>query len=522
MFNSCVGRASRPAHSLRLAAAAIALAAVPVSAHAQYAAPAAVSTALRSADGGNKDIRAFYKANGYRPLWIRGGMIGPEADTLLRLIRSAEADGLDPDRYRPRALADAIEDARSGSPRDLARAEMLLSRSFTDFARDMRRPRDIGMVYVDKVLQPTAPNARALLQAAATAPSLGQHLETMGWMHPIYGQLRRALAVQGNWSDGLRIPVPPGPTMRLGDRGERVEMLRVRLGLDDEDEFDPELERALRAFQAERGLPQDGIAGPRTIAALNGALARGGNPQLLRVNLERARVLPAPQNGRYVLVDAASQRLWMYENGRVRDSMKVVVGKPTEQTPMMAGLIRFASVNPYWNIPPDLVRLRIVPRVQKDGPASLRGRYEILSDYSAHARLLDPTEVDWSAIASARQELPVRQVPGGDNAMGRMKFMFPNRLGIYLHDTPEKELFRKAQRQFSSGCVRVEDAKRLAAWLFGKPLSTKSSRPEQQVNLPRPVPVYITYLTAAPEGQQIVYRNDAYNRDAVQMAALER
>ena len=502
-------------------AVALALTAVPTAATAQWSSPA-LEAALRDGDGGTREIRTFYRRTGHRPLWIRGGEIGPEADMLLRLIATADADGLDPDRYRLRTLEDALDRARDGTPRSLARAEMMLSRSFVDYARDTRRTRDVGMYYVDKSLAPAVPNAAAILQGAVTAPSLRQHLETMGWMHPLYAQLRRALAEQRtDWTDGLRVPVSPGPTLRLGDSGYRVEQLRDRLGLEPGDEFDRELEMALLQFQRDRGMPGDGLLGPRTLAALNGdGGKRGGDPRLLRLNLERARVLPPATAGRHVLVDAASQRLWMYEGGRVSDSMKVIVGKPTEQTPMMAGLIRYASVNPYWNIPPDLVRLRIVPQVRKGGPGTLDGRYEVLSDFSANARVLDPASVDWDAISTSRLELPVRQLPGSDNAMGKMKFMFPNQLGIYLHDTPEKNLFGKTERRFSSGCVRLEDADRLARWLFGKPLSTKGKGRDEAVNLPKPVPVYITYLTAAPEGQQIVYRSDAYGRDAVRMAGL--
>ena len=147
-------------------------------------------------------------------------------------------------------------------------------------------------------------------------------------------------------------------------------------------------------------------------------------------------------------------------------------------------------------------------------------RYEALSDWSANARPVDPARIDWQAVASGQQDIRLRQLPGGSNAMGKMKFMFPNKLGIYLHDTPEKELFRSADRRFSSGCVRVEDAPRLAKWLFGKPLQTRSAKPDQQVNLPAPVPVYITYFTAMPEGQSIAFRNDVYNRDAPQLARL--
>lgn len=404
-----------------------------------------VTAALRSA-GGDRDVRAFYAARNYRPLWTRNGALGPEADHVLELLETADADGLDPDDYRPRAVHSLIDKAQGRAPKALAKAEMMLSKSFAAYVRDVRRPRPTRMVYVDRELAPSAITPRAALEAAASAPSLNQYLVDAGWMNPTYGRLRRVLTAPR-----------PGTA-----------------GLD---------ERQVR---------------------------------LLRLNMERARALPANPGRRYIVVDAAAARLWMYEDGRVRDSMKVVVGKSTEQTPMMAGLIRYAAVNPYWNIPPDLARLRVAGGVLKDGPAFLRTkRYELLSDWSDNPKVLDPKTVDWSAVAAGRQELRARQLPGKDNAMGRMKFMFPNDLGIYLHDTPEKNLFAKPDRRFSSGCVRVEDAPRLAKWLFGKPLVVKPGGREKQVNLPTPVPVYITYLTAAPEGQTVVYRPDIYGRDVL-------
>jgi L,D-transpeptidase YcbB len=522
-YPPCAGRASRRAHGPLLLtglAAALACAAVPAAAQTGFT-PPGLSAAIRAADS-SREVKNFYRVNGYRPIWTRGGVIGPEVDTLLGLLATADADGLDPREYRIRQLEEALDRARDGSPRSLARAEVLLSRSFADYVRDMRRPREVGMHWVDREVMPAPPAVTALLGAAAQAPSLRQHLESMAWMHPVYAQLRRAVASQRtDWTDGLRVPVPAGGPLRVGDVGYRVEILRQRLGLEPGDEFDAETDAALRRFQQDRGMPGDGILGPRTLAALNGDRAPAGDPRLLRLNLERARVLP-PATSRHVLVDAASQRLWLYENGRVVDSMKVIVGKPEEQTPMMAGLIRYASVNPYWNIPPDLVRKRIVPQVSKGGPGALRGRYQVVSDFSPSARVIDPAQVDWQAVASGQVDLPVRQLPGGDNAMGRVKYMFPNELGIYLHDTPERNLFGKSERRFSSGCVRVEDATRLGQWLFGRPLPVKTKSPEQQVNLPKPVPVYITYLTAAPEGSQIVYRSDHYGRDAMQMAALSR
>lgn len=498
-------------------AAAMAMAMVPAEAQAQ-ALPYDVQAALQAADGSSSAVRAFYKAHSYRPLWIRSGTIGPEADRLLRLLETADADGLDPSDYRLRTLAAAIDRARSGHPTELARTEMLLSRSLASYVRDVRKRRGADMHYVDQQLRPKVPTARAVLEEAASAPSLQQYLDDMGWMNPIYGKLRQALAAYG--SVGSRRPIPPGPILALGADDERVRLLRLRLGMDPDGPFDARVARALKAFQAAHNLPQDGRAGPRTIAALNGGGA-AEQREILRINLERARALPTNPGRRYVLVDAAAARLWMYEDGRVRDTMRVVVGKPNEQTPMMAGLIRFAMVNPYWNIPPDLVRIRVAPEVLKQGDSYLRAKgYEILSDWTDDARLVDPAMVDWHAVAAGRQELRIRQLPGRDNAMGNMKFMFPNALGIYLHDTPEKQLLRKSDRRFSSGCVRVEDAPRLARWLFGQPLKPRSGAKEQQVDLPEPVPVLITYLTAAPEGQGIAFRPDVYNRDGARLAAL--
>ncbi|HWH23031.1 MAG TPA: L,D-transpeptidase family protein, partial [Allosphingosinicella sp.] len=240
--------------------------------------------------------------------------------------------------------------------------------------------------------------------------------------------------------------------------------------------------------------------------------------QLLRLNLERARILPGNPRMRHILVDAAGARLWLYENGRVRDTMKVVVGQPTQQTPMMAGLVRYAIANPYWYVPSDLAARRIAPNVLSGGPAYLRARrYEILSDWSANAKVVPPAKVNWRAVADGKQQLAMRQLPGGDNAMGKVKFMFPNDLGIYLHDTPDKQLFGKSERHLSNGCVRVEDYQRLAKWLMGKPLPVKGKKPEQQINLAEPVPIYITYLTAAPEEKRIAYHPDVYNRDLAQV-----
>jgi len=240
---------------------------------------------------------------------------------------------------------------------------------------------------------------------------------------------------------------------------------------------------------------------------------------LIQLNLERARALPATE--RFVLVNAAAQELFMYENGRVVDSMKVVVGRPRHATPMMAAMIRYASLNPFWNVPSDLAAERVAPLVRRQGLGYLQARgYEVLSSWDEGAQIVDPATIDWKAVEGGTIEVRMRQLPGKHNAMGKMKFMFPNQFGVYLHDTPERELLSEASRFYSGGCVRLEDASRLSAWLFGEPLQAQSDIPELAVSLPRPVPVVITYLTAVPRGSEVVYFEDIYGRDAQRLAQI--
>ena len=441
------GRLIRPAPLLLLAAAFASTAlAAPAAAQAQRGF-LDISSAIRGVDIDHREIRQFYEARGWRPLWVRGGELAPEAYRLLELIDSADLDGVDPRRLRPAKLETALRRADDGSPRDLARAEVALSEAFANYVQATRRPHAPEIRYESEALAPVVPTKKAALDAAAAAPSLTQYFQAMAWMHPLYAQLREALA-------------------------------------------NPALDHEQDA--------------------------------LLRVNMERVRAIPANPSNRYVLVDAASSRLWMYENGKVRDTMRVVVGKPDQQTPMMAGFIRHAITNPYWNVLPDLVQTRIAPAVLKEGVGHLKtNRYEILSDWSENPKVLTPAQVDWRAVAAGQRELRVRQLPGKTNSMGAAKFMFPNDLGIYLHDTPDKHLMKKADRQLSSGCVRLEDAPRLARWLFKKPLVAPSAKPEQKVVLPEPVPVYITYLTAMPEAGRIAYRSDIYRGDGARLASFQ-
>jgi murein L,D-transpeptidase YcbB/YkuD len=225
-----------------------------------------------------------------------------------------------------------------------------------------------------------------------------------------------------------------------------------------------------------------GVLGP-----IEGTIA----PQMYVDSLPDAQI---PVQGRYVLVDAASARLYMIEDGHVRDSMRVIVGKPETPTPQLKSVINYETLNPYWHVTADLTRSLIAANVLKQGDAYLTDRgYEVLSGWGPDAQVLSPDSVDWKAVAAGNLKVYVRQRPGPANSLGHFKFDLPNGDGIYLHDTPKKELFAQEARNLSHGCVRLEDAQRLARWLLGKDPPAVSA-PEENILLPRPVPIMISSL----------------------------
>ncbi len=209
------------------------------------------------------------------------------------------------------------------------------------------------------------------------------------------------------------------------------------------------------------------------------------------LNLERARIIPG--TGKYILVNSAEQRLHMMEGGQSVGSMKVVVGSKKKYglpTPIVASTMYYAIANPYWHVPDHLIRKTTAPGVIKGGEAYLKARgYEMISDFSENPQILPASSVDWKGVVAGTSKVLLRQKPNGQNSMGKMKFPFPNKEGIYLHDTPTREYFALADRAMSNGCIRVEDYRRLANWLFGRDVAAVGSAPEQHIAMPRGVPV---------------------------------
>jgi murein L,D-transpeptidase YcbB/YkuD len=254
-------------------------------------------------------------------------------------------------------------------------------------------------------------------------------------------------------------------------------------------------------------------------AALRGdAVAQGqqDDPHV-RASLDRLRLIPA--SGRAILVDVANQQLMMLEDGQAVDTMKVIVGKESAQTPLIASSIHYVTLNPYWHIPQDVAKRVVAPLVLKRGVAYLKAaRYQTVAGFGGDKEQpIDPTTVDWKAVAAGTVEATIRQLSGPQNMMGKMKFGFVNDYGIFLHDTPHKNLFAKAKRNLSLGCVRLEHPERLAQWLLGREPTPADADSEQNVLIDTPdhrgVPVYITYLTARPDGDQLAFANDVYKLD---------
>lgn len=410
-----------------------------------FAAPAYAASSAAVPQG--QDVKDFYAIRRGAPLWFHGGQPSAAAQDLLRLLNSASLDGLNPADYHIDAVTNAMKAAWGGNPHAVRKADVLLSQAFVDYARDLRDAPDAGMAFVYPDLQPNAPSPLVLLQTAARAPSLDQFVHDLGWMNPIYTELREALA-SGTYADQRNV---------------------------------------------------------------------------IRINMARARVLPAGR-GRYVLVNPAEQRLYMYDKGKVADSMKVVVGQTEpamRNTPMFATYINDAKLNPYWNVPPDLVGDDVAIHVLKQGLGYLdHSGFQVLSDWGENPTVVDPSTIDWQAAYDGKLKLRIRQLPGPHNVLGDVKFDMPNRYGVYLHDTTQRDLLDLKVRLRSGGCIRLEDADRFGTWLFGHPLKAESDDPDIKVKLGVPVPLYVTYLTAIPSGSSVTFLDDVYGRDDERLAEL--
>jgi murein L,D-transpeptidase YcbB/YkuD len=307
--------------------------------------------------------------------------------------------------------------------------------------------------------------------------------------------------------------------LRLGSNDPRVIVLRQRLNVtdaaDDPAPFDEAVDLALRAYQESASLSPDGIAGPRTLATLNGAA--GDHIPTIIANMERWRWMPEDLGEFYVRVNVPNFNLDIYLDDKVVHTTRIVVGKPTNQTPIFSDQIEHVIVNPIWNVPLSIAVNEMLPAARAN-PGSLRG-YRVYANIRGRFQAIDPYRVDWHRVDMRR--IQIKQPPGERNALGRVKFMFPNKYAVYLHDTPSKSLFQKDYRAYSHGCMRVMDPWDFADALMaanpdvsGAVLKSMVGGGEKQVNLAHKIPVHVTYFTAwVDETGTLQVRDDVYGHD---------
>ncbi|MYZ50527.1 L,D-transpeptidase family protein, partial [Propylenella binzhouense] len=366
----------------------------------------------------------------------------------------------------------------------------------------------------------------------AAAPDAAAALAGYEPPQPQYQALKAALARLRNSAEQPEVvAIPDGPALKTGSRGERVALLRTRLAVpadaaSDATLYDAALARAVEAFQAAHRLHVDGIAGPATIAKLN-PTTRAEEIAGIIVNMERWRWMPRDMGTFHVFVNVPEFKLRIVKAGETTFETRVVVGKPTNQTPLFSNAIDHLVVNPYWNVPTSIVSKEMLPEIQSDpsGYFARRG-YQVLARAGGQMRVVRPDTIDWTAIDV--RSLRIRQPPGEENALGRIKFMFPNQFSVYLHDTPLKSLFKRDIRAFSHGCVRVDDPLAFADAVLAFEPEWNAARlqklyggPERRINLTKSIPVHLAYFTMEADGDGVVHRfSDLYGIDAKMQAAL--
>ncbi len=485
-------------------------------------------------------LERFYRARGYRPLWILDTSSGPRAKALSDALIAADLDGLEPSDYHVDQIADLLS---ATSDEGLARLEVLLSLGLVRYAADLGQGRTSPHV-ADPELFVFREEVKKedVLAAAATAVDLadfiaGYRPQTVRYQRQKVALAEyRALALQGGWQ-----PIPDGPTLKPGMTDPRVGQLRRRLRLlgdlkpgddlaeagGDPNLYDEGMEPAVKWMQYRHGLAEDGAVGAKTLAELNVPIEKRLEQMIL--NLERRRWIPDDLGQRHIFVNLADFQLKLVDEPKTLIDMRVVVGKPYHRTPIFSHVMTYVEINPYWNVPPSIARNELLPKIKKDVSYLAQNRYVLFSDWSSGASVIDPKTIDWSQVSRSNFPYKIRQDSGDHNALGRVKFMFPNRFNIYLHDTPAKSLFSEPERAFSHGCIRVQNPMGLAELVLAKTPGWTRERIELAiasgqrtiVTLSEPLPVHISYLTSwVNKDGSVHFRRDIYDRDAALARAL--
>jgi murein L,D-transpeptidase YcbB/YkuD len=484
---------------------------------------------------GGELLMRLYESRAFKPFWERID----RRRALMNAIVGVEADGLDPRDYHLVTLVRmgaSEEDPAHFDPLRRGQRDVLLTDALLRLSGHLLS----GKVDPEQLnpawnLRRGSDGRRPLevAQALLGSESLEAALDSLKPTHEFYLSLKSALARHREIAAVAGWPlVPRGPTLRQGDSGERVLAIRARLAVTDLVEgtapkprvFDGELADAVRRFQKRHGLSVDGAVGGRTLAAMN--VSTEDRVAQIRANLERSRWVLNDLEPEFVLVDIAGFQVLYVRNSEVIWRSRVVVGRNYRKTPIFRGELRYLVLNPSWTLPPTILAEDVLPAIQGDRHYLTTRNIRVLD---AKGTEVDPAAVDWEAYDGRDFPYMLRQEPGPGNALGHIKFIFPNRYHVYLHDTPSRELFEHTARAFSSGCIRVERPLELAElvladsgrWNVESLSKAVTEGRTRNIDLERPIPVLLLYWTAAVDAEgAILFHPDIYARDAPLLRAL--
>jgi len=458
-------------------------------------------------------LQAFYEAREYAPLWSRHGKPNESMQAAAARLKAAEADGLDPSDYAIPDLATISGDARS-----FAQAELTLMNALMTFAKHAQSGRVVtSRISPNIEVNPPVPEPADVLKTLAEAKDVAAALDTFNPPHEGFKRLKAKLAeLRDPPAAETPVIVPEGRLLRPGMTDERVPLLRKRLkaeGDPADETYDTALVEAVKEFQRSHRLGADGLVGARTVQALNAGRSRPVNErEVVLSNMERWRWLPRDLGRSYVMVNIPDFTLKMVRSDKTIFQTKIVVGKPSTPSPVFSDEIETIQLNPTWHVPQSIIYGDYLPALERD-PEALRRMGLILS-------------------RNPDGSISVRQPPGARNALGRIKFNFPNRFQVYLHDTPQKHLFSHERRAYSAGCMRVENPEQFGEHLLslGLPgegftaqrLTRMYGGNEQWIRLKRFVPVHLVYMNAyVDDAGKLVVRPDVYGYDGRVQSALK-
>lgn len=475
--------------------------------------------------------QALYRGTDWAPVWTNPATVGELAAAIEQAWREG-MNGQDYHQDQVRGLLDGSLGLDVPS-RDLLLTDSLVRLTY-HYALGKVDPREYVATWnFDRVLPQVDP-VNWMGEVIARGGILAG-LDVLKPADPVYQRLARALAdyrrleADGGWD-----AIAPGPTLRPGDRGARVAQLRRRLQAEgdqqvasatDSEHFDAGLEQGVIRFQRRHRLDPDGAVGKQTLAALNVPIARRIGQ--IRVNLERARVLGAiPPTA--VVVDIAGFEVSLWRDGQRLFQGRAQVGRPYRSTPIFSDSITYIEFNPTWTVPPTILKKDVLPAIRRDPDYLRKKNMQVLTPEGVE---VDPASIDWQLYPGRGFPYILRQRPGPDNALGRLKIMFPNEHMVYLHDTPNRELFNRSERTFSSGCIRVEHAERLAELLLDDPDQWNlaaieaiiSGQRTRRVSLGKPIPIFLAYWTVqvSDEGE-VQFKRDPYDRDGPVIDVLDQ